>query len=103
MKKEDLIRKAKDWYENGGCYNTFSLEEHLGSDLLVKDNIDIDKHRWYETSVSIFKCSDGLLGIRLPSQLYSESSEWSELYSGIEFYEVEEVMEIAYKTKKIKL
>ena len=103
MTKEDLIRKAIDWYENGECYNTFELEEHLGSDLLVKGNIDIEKYRWYETSVSIFKCSDGLLGIRLPSQLYSESSEWSDLYSGIEFYEVEEVMEIAYKTKKKQL
>ena len=103
MTKKDLIEKAKELYKNGECYNTFELEEYLGNDLLVKDNIDIDKHRWYETSISIFKCSDGLLGIRLPSQLYSESSEWSDLYSGIEFYEVEEVMEVVYKTKKIKI
>ena len=101
--KKELIAQAKEFYKNGECYNTFELEEHLGSDLLVKENINIDKHRWYETSISIFKCSDGLLGIRLPSQLYPESSEWSDLYSGIEFYEVEEVMEVAYKTKKIKL
>ena len=99
MTKEELIKQAKELYKNGECYSTFSLEEHLGRDLLVKNNIDIDKHRWYETSVSVFKCSDGLLGIRLPSQLYSESSEWSELYSGIEFYEVEEVMEVVYKLK----
>lgn len=99
MTKEELIKQAKELYKNGECYSTFSLEEHLGSDLLVKNDIDIDKHRWYETSVSVFKCSDGLLGIRLPSQLYSESSEWSELYSGIEFYEVEEVMEVVYKLK----
>lgn len=102
--KKELIAQAKELYKNGECYNTFELEEHIGSDLLVKDNIDIidiDKHRWYETSVSIFKCSDGLLGIRLPSQLYSESSEWSDLYSGIEFYDVEEVKEVVYKTKKL--
>ena len=101
--KKELIAQAKELYKNGECYNTFELEEYLGSDLLVNNNVNIDKHRWYETSVSIFKCSDGLLGIRLPSQLYSESSEWSDLYSGIEFYEVEEVMEVVYKTKKIKL
>ena len=99
MTKEELIAQAKELYKNGECYNTFSLEEHLGSDLLVKNNIDIYKHRWYETSVSVFKCSDGLLGVRLPSQLYSEYSEWFELYSGIEFYEVEEVMEVVYKLK----
>ena len=103
MTKKELIAQAKELYKNGECYNTFELEECLGSDLLVKDNVNIDKHRWYETSISIFKCSDGLLGIRLPSQLYSESSEWSDLYSGIEFYDVEEVMEVVYKTKKIKL
>lgn len=93
----------KNWYENGECYNTFELEELVEGAELVKEDVDIEKHRWYETSISIFKCSDGLLGIRLPSQLYSESSEWSDLYSGIEFYEVKEVMEVAYKTKRIKL
>ena len=102
MKKKDLIEKVKNWYENGECYNIFELEELVEGAELVKESVDIKKHRWYETSISIFKCSDGLLGIRLPSQLYSESSEWSSLYSGIEFYDIEEVMEIAYKTKKNK-
>ena len=101
MTKKELIAQAKELYKNGECYNTFELEEYLGSDLLVNDNINIDKHRWYETSISVFKCSDGLLGIRLPSQLYSESSEWSDLYSGIEFYNVEEAQEVVYKVKKI--
>ena len=103
MKKEDLIKEVKNWYENGECYNTFALEELVEGADLVKEGVDVEKHRWYETSISIFRCSDGLLGIRLPSQLYSESSEWSSLYSGIEFYDIEEVMEIAYKTKRIKL
>ena len=103
MKKEDLIEKVKSWYKNGECYNAFSLEELVEGADLVKEGVDIEKHRWYETSISIFRCSDGLLGIRLPSQLYSESSEWSSLYSDVEFYNVEEVMEIAYKTKKIKI
>ena len=101
MKKEDLIKEVKNWYENGECYNTFELEELVEGAELVKEDVDIEKHRWYETSVSIFKCSDGLLGIRLPSQLYSESSEWSDLYSGIEFYDVEEVKAVVYKTKKL--
>ena len=102
MTKKELIAQAKELYKNGECYNTFLLEEHLGSDLLVKENIDIEKYRWYETSISIFKCSDGLLGIRLPSQLYSSLSEWSSLYSGVKFYDVEEVMKVAYKTKRIQ-
>ena len=103
MKKEDLIKEVKNWYENGECYNTISLEELVKEAILVKECVDVEKHRWYETSISIFRCSDGLLGIRLPSQLYSESSEWSDLYSGIEFYDIEEVMEVAYKTKRIKI
>ena len=103
MKKEDLIKDVKKLYENGECYNTFSLEELVEEAILVKEGVDVEKHRWYETSISIFRCSDGLLGIRLPSQLYSESSEWSNLYSGIEFYDIEEVMEITYKFKRIKL
>lgn len=102
MKKEDLIKKAKEWYENGECYNIFSLEELIEDAQLIKENIDICQHRWYETSVSIFKCTDGLLGIRLPSKLYSESSEWYSLYSGIEFYDVDEVMEVSYKIRRIK-
>ena len=101
MKKEDLIKEVKSWYENGECYNTFELEELVEGAELVKEDVDIEKHRWYETSISIFKCSDGLLGIRLPSKLYSESSEWSDLYSGIEFYDVEEVKAVVYKTKKL--
>ena len=27
MKKEDLIRKAKDWYENGECYTRFDSDK----------------------------------------------------------------------------
>lgn len=94
MEKEDLIKEVKNWYENGECYNTFELEELVEGAELVKEDVDIEKHRWYETSISTFKCSDGLLGIRLPSQLYSELLEWSSLYSGVKFYDVEEVMEV---------
>lgn len=100
MTKVELITKASDLYNNGECYNTFSLEDEIGKSP-VKENLYIEKHRWYETSISIFECSDGLLGIRLPSELYSESSEWCDLYSGIEFYDIEEVKEIVYKPKKI--
>ena len=41
--KKELIAQAKELYKNGECYNTFELEEHIGSDLLVKDNIDVDE------------------------------------------------------------
>ena len=100
MTKEELIKKVSNLYNNGECYNTFSLEEQLWKKP-VKDNLCVEKHRWYETSISIFECSDGLLGIRLPSELYSETSEWCDLYAGIEFYDIEEVKEIVYKPKKI--
>lgn len=101
MTKEELIKKASNLYNNGECYNTFSLEEQIWKKP-VKSNLYVEKHRWYETSISIFECSDGLLGIRLPSELYSESSEWCELCAGIKFYDIEEVKEIVYKPNIIR-
>lgn len=47
MKKEDLIKDVKKWYENGECYNTFALEELVEEAELVKEGADVEKHRWY--------------------------------------------------------
>ena len=108
-KKEDLIKEVKKLYEYGECYNTFSLRKLVEGAELVKEDVNIEKHRlyerhrWYDTSISIFRCSDGLLGIRLPSKLYYEPSGWSSICSGVKFYDVEEVMEGVYITKSIKL
>lgn len=47
MTKEDLIKDVKNWYENGECYNIFDLEELVEGAELVKEDVDIEKHRWY--------------------------------------------------------
>jgi hypothetical protein len=65
--------------------------------------LDIDKHRWYETSMSIWEVEEynDLIGVRAITNLYSEMSEYSDICWELMFFEVEEVQTITYKEKII--
>ena len=69
MKVQELI----DYVNSNGFYSLWNLENSL-KDLpqRVADNLEIDNHRWYEISTSVYKLEDGFVGIRGVSAIYSE-------------------------------
>jgi len=75
-------------------------EKHFKDNYTVlKRGLDVDKHRWYETSTTVIKIYDRILGINFISDTFSEGTEISDCYSKISFFEMEEVKTITYKMK----
>jgi predicted restriction endonuclease len=65
----------------------------------LKTELDIDKHRWYETGESVWKTEKGLLGVRSVTNIYSENSSVEDMFWELMFFEMEEVQTISYKIK----
>ena len=61
--------------------------------------LDVDKRRWYETSISVYAIADGIFGVRKVSDLSSEQMTVGDVYRTLEFFEMEEVKTITYKKK----
>jgi hypothetical protein len=66
----------------------------------VASNLDVDTHRWYETSTSVYKCSDGYVGVNGVSQLFSENMSYSDVDCTCIAEEFVPVQSIVYKPKR---
>ena len=84
---EEIYRK---YFNNGRGGNLYSI---------VANELDVDKHRWYELSTTIVTFMLGTFGVEHISNLYSESSSCSDICHTLEFFEVEEVVTTIYKRK----
>ena len=97
MNKKELELKVRELYENGDAYNLYDLEDNIGGDVEeVANEQNVEKHRHYETALLVARCSDGLVGIRLPSQIYSESSQWEDLYYSPRIFDVKAEQTVKY-------
>jgi hypothetical protein len=95
LKGLKIIQKSIDFEED--------LPEYIFGKYFLKPvatELEIDKHRWYETSVSVWETEKGLLGVRSITNIYSESSSVEEMYWELRFFEMESFATISYKVKK---
>ena len=90
-----ISQKSLDFIEDlsEGLY-----EEYFRNHVI--DGLNVDKHRWYETTLSVYKLEEGLLGVTSVTDLFSEQSTVNDIYHTLEFNEVEEIPSITYKIKK---
>jgi hypothetical protein len=108
MKFNDLLENLKEKYKiQTDCYEEELYETMKEIEFEeVKSGLDVEKHRWYETSTTVYKviCDDGIkfLGINCATGLFSESSSWEDLYCSYDFFEMEEIKIISYKKKGAK-
>ena len=73
-------------------------EEFWDSDpKLVKEGLDPEKHRWYEITTNVYRIGDRFIGVRGPSQMYSESSSWEDLYTPCVAFEMDEIRTVSYR------
>jgi len=92
-----IIQTSVDWAE---CIPEDLWDEQFkGNFKVLKSGIDPDAHRWYETSVSVIRIYDGLLGISHISNLFSESLSCEDCYVTIGFFEMEEIVVTSYMPK----
>jgi hypothetical protein len=89
-----IVQTSMDWAEN--------LPEQIWDDHFkgnfkpIKNGLDVDQRRHYETSISVIEVYGKPLGIRHITNLYSESSSCEDCYVTIEFFEMKEVSVITY-------
>jgi len=97
----DLLKKLIDEINEAKFASLHYLEDcELFNDVnptIVQEGLDVEKHRWYETSTTVFKVGDLFLGVNGASQCYSESSSWDDLFVNTTAFEMEEVKTVTYK------
>ena len=100
------VQKLIDYVNSNGFYSMYDFEDSLTdreSELeIVSEDIDVDRHRWYEVSTTIYKVEDGYVGVRGVTYLYSEDMTYSDCDYLCKASEYEEVQTISYRIKQNK-
>ena len=66
----------------------------------LANSIDVEKHRWYETSITVFTVPEGILGVRSVTDICGETNEVIDILHILKFLEMDSTIKIAYKIKK---
>lgn len=90
----ELINNSEELYSLDDAENIIDYKKQLASD------IDISRHRWYETSTSYFQLEDGILGINGVSNIYSEHMMAPDCNVQPQAFEGEEFTTISYRSKR---
>ena len=93
MKVKELIQKVVE----GGYPSVWHAQDELDFD--IKDQINPDKHRWYEVATSVVECEDGFVGIRGVTATFSEEMMWSDCDCLCEAFEMIEKQTKIYVEK----
>lgn len=105
MKLQELINKIK---EAKVLQTEYADEQEFGEEIdkelnklpVVASGLDVDKHRWYETSITVYKHEEGFLGIRFITDQFSEMSSMEDHYWTLPAFEMQEVKTVTYIPKK---
>lgn len=62
----------------------------------VEKGLDIDKHRWYETSIGVYEFDGRYLGVRSVTNIWG-NSDVEDIGHQYYFFEMKQVMEPTYK------
>lgn len=99
MKVQELI----DYVNSNVFYSLYEFEDSLIDRQLelktVSEDIEADRHRWYEVSTTIYKVEDGYVGVRGVTYLYSEGMMYADCDYLCKASEYEEVQTISYRPK----
>ena len=91
-----IMQTEMEWTENlpDGFF-----AERIGENYKhIARNLEPDKHRWYETSVTVIEIFGKFLGIRHISDLSSESSSVDDICRTLDFFEMKPVQITTYVT-----
>ena len=62
--------------------------------------LDLDKHRWYECSTTVYKVGEWFMGVNGASDMKSEASSWEDLCVKTQAFEMKEIQSVTYVRKK---
>lgn len=92
-----ITQQDLDW---GESLPSRIYEEHFKNAREVSTGLDVNKHRWYETSITVIEVGGMYIGIRHVSDLFSESMCVDDVYHKMKFMEMEEIKLISYREKR---
>lgn len=72
------------------------VQEVLDTCEIVKEGLDVEKHRWYETSVVVGQLNGEYFGIRFVTTVYSESSSIEDVRWKINAFPMKAVLSVDY-------
>lgn len=86
---------------------SMDFTEDLDQDILdkyftncVKELLDVDKHRWYETSIQVYELPDGYLGVQCITDVVGESNSVEDMFWTLRFFEMDQIQVVSYIVKK---
>lgn len=96
LSKLKISQTSMDWEEDlpKDLWDKYFTDAHVEDERL-----DVDKHRWYETSITVYKIGDRYLGVDSVTDLFSEMMDVSDCYHTLEFFEMKPVTTVRYVPK----
>lgn len=86
LNTEKIAQTQIDWNED---LPKHFWEKYFSSATEVADNLDISRHRWYNTSITVVQLDSGdYIGVRHVSDLHSEEMMVEDIYHYLEFFEM---------------
>lgn len=98
LNKRNIIQKNCEWNEGDIPED---LEDEFMDATQVDSRLAIDKHRHYETSITILEIKGRFLGIRLVTDTFNDMISYSDCEHQIEFKEYEQIKMTSYQPKKV--
>lgn len=97
----DLINKA----ELPSVHHVDDLPSDIYDVLdgnVVACGLEVDEHRWFETSTTVYRVGDWFIGLDGPSKLYGENSSWEDLCCPVVAFEMDQIQSVTYVEKPRK-
>ena len=95
MTFEETMAKVND----GEYWSLWDVDEYFEYNLKLTrlaSGLNIDKHRWYEVTTSVYEVEGRFLGVRGLSQCFSEGSDAEDCCCESEAFEMEVKQTITY-------
>ena len=104
MNREQFEAISKEINE-AKCCSVHAVEEecdlfYKANPKMVKEGMNVDKHRWYEISTSVYRIGEWYLGVCGVSGLFSESMGFDDCMVETNAFEMEQVQSVTYIQKK---
>lgn len=94
LKASNIDQKSREFTEDMPD-DLLELWESFDPSLITYE-LDIEKHRWYELSTDVYEVDGKYFGVRGATQMYSESSNWSDLSVTWDVFEMKPVQITTY-------
>ena len=103
---DELLKKLNDAdiSQTEGCWDE-EIPDEIWNEFFennheeLAEGLDVDTHRWYELSTTVVGVCGGLLGIRMVTNIFSESMDYADCGEDITFFEMKEVKTVTYVEK----